>query len=81
MAARAALVNLRWENVLRNSKRFTEEIDLVAFGLKKVVPWILKEKVHLHKARADVVERVPATIADVVLIKGPINKARKQMKD
>ena len=81
MATRAALVNLRWENILRNCKRFTEEIHLVAFGLKKVVAWILKEKVHLHETRADVVERVPAAIADVVLIDGPVDKSRKQMKD
>src|SRR5437879_11815531 len=79
MAARAALVNLRWENVLRNGKRFAEEIDLVALGLKKVVPWVLKEKVHLHATRADVVERVPATIADVVLIgRCPYRWARRQ---
>jgi hypothetical protein len=45
------------------------------------VPWILKDKVHLHETRADVVERVPAAIADVVLIDGPVDKPRKQMKD
>jgi hypothetical protein len=77
MAARAALVNLRWENVLRNGKKFTEEIDLLTFGLKKVVTWILKEKVHLHETRADVVERVPPTIADIVLIDGPVDKPGK----
>src|SRR5882724_2799375 len=58
-AASAALVNLRGESVLRNGERFAEEIDLVALGLQKVVRWILKEKVHLHESRADVVERVP----------------------
>src|ERR1700681_3880257 len=47
-AAIAPLVNLCRENVLRNCKRFTEEIDLVVLGLQKVVPLILKEKVHLH---------------------------------
>jgi hypothetical protein len=77
MAARAALVNLRWENVLRNGKKFTEEIDLLTFGLKKVVTWILKEKVHLNETRADVVERVPPTIADIVLIDGPVDKPGK----
>jgi len=42
---------------------------------------ILKKEVHLHETRADVVERVPATIANVVLIDGPVDKPRKQMKD
>jgi hypothetical protein len=76
-AAKAALVNFRWKNVLWNGEGFTEEIDLLAFGLKEVVRWILKEKVHLHESRADVVERVPAAVADVVFVNRSVDEPGK----
>src|SRR5713101_307718 len=41
IAARCALVDFCRENILRNAESFTEEIDLVALGLQKVVIWIL----------------------------------------
>src|SRR5580692_3507071 len=66
-AAIAPLVNLCRENVLRNGERFAEEMNLVVLGLKKVVPRILQEEIHLHETRANVIERVPAAIADVIL--------------
>src|SRR5258708_10227395 len=80
-AARDPLVNLRRENILRNGERLTEEIDLVALGLQKFVRGILQKKVHLHETRADVIERVPAAIADVVLFNRSVDDPGKQMKD
>src|SRR5713101_1142525 len=43
-AARCTLVYFGGENIFRNGERFTEEIDLVALGLQKVVFWVLQEK-------------------------------------
>src|SRR5450432_656464 len=56
-------------------------MNLVVFALEKIVSRILEKEIQLHETHSDVVERMPAAVANVVLGNGSIDKAGEEMKD